>query len=509
MNRSTPVIDCRGFNVWPWAGRAWIAFALPLLAAALAVALCGTTAAADSLQGLIPLEGKRELTGTFEPETWAPHPRAAAVCSKGKNGQVIIESNGTPFCCGGWQFAFGGIQGGQAYRISARVEHKNLPSAWDCLIAIVCWDQWKPNQIETGHKPWNYLLPRTVSDGVVDFQCVARAPEDAKRLTVRYILRWTDRGSSRWTAPTIEPTVLKPKAPVKVCVVNAPKGAQRVKIMPLSAGLELAEDVAKSVDLWGSLILEACRRKPQLVVTPEVVIGGKDRFEGAVTVPGPATQPFEQIAREHQAHLVLGLKERDGGAIYNSAVLISPAGKVQGVYRKVHLATGEGFSGILPGNGFPVFDTSIGRVGCMICMDTTVCESARLLALGGAEFICFPIMGDLRASRWSPGTPEFNEDVWKAIMRTRAIDNQVCMAIARNAVKGSCIINRKGDILAWNDGDQEVIEATVPAEDGYRVWNGGDFREVTFLLRRPHLYGAYTDRCGLGPWQPPPESPPR
>ena len=84
-------------------------------------------------------------------------------------------------------------------------------------------------------------------------------------------------------------------------------------------------------------------------------------------------------------------------------------------------------------------------------------------------------------------------------MRTRAIDNQVCMVIARNNVQGSCIIDRKGDLLAWNEGDREMIFATLPGEDGYRLWNGGDFREVTFLLRRPHLYQAYSDPDNLGP----------
>lgn len=54
------------------------------------------------------------------------------------------------------------------------------------------------------------------------------------------------------------------------------------------------------------------------------------------------------------------------------------------------------------------------------------------------------------------------------------------MVVARNSVQGSCIIDRKGDILAWNEGTQEIIEATLPPSDGYRTWDGGDFREVTF-----------------------------
>ena len=449
-------------------------------------------------------------------EMWAPHAKTAPACSKTEEGPVIIAGNGTHTCCGGWQFVFSGVRGGQAYRLRTRVEHKDLgngevgrgnselANARDSLVAMVLWDQWRPEQAGSNYKLWNYLLPKAVADDTLEFVCTAKAPPEATWLTVRYTLRWSQHGTSRWTPPEIEPISLPERKPVKVCIVNSlAKGKPRPGVLPLSAGLGLPDDVAGSVDLWGSLILAACQRKPQLVVTPEVVIGGKDAIEGSVVVPGPATQSFEKIAREHQVHLVLGLRERDHDALYNSAVLVGPEGKVQGVYRKVHLATSEGLSGVSVGDRFPVFQTSIGRIGAMICMDTTVPESARLLALGGAEFICFPIMGDLRAGSWKVGRSEFDEDRWKAIMRTRAIDNQVCMAIARNGVHGSCIIDRSGQILAWNAGDQEIIEATVPAEDGYRIWNGGDFREVPFLLRRPQLYGAFSDEANLGPLAPP------
>ena len=132
-------------------------------------------------------------------------------------------------------------------------------------------------------------------------------------------------------------------------------------------------------------------------------------------------------------------------------------------------------------------------------MDTTLCESARITALNGAEIICFPIMGDLRADSFRMGRFIFNESRWKAIMRTRAIDNQVCMAVARNNVQGSCIIDPKGDILAWNEGDQEIIQATVGLDVGHCVVDGSDLRETTFMLRRPHLYGIYSDESCLGP----------
>ncbi len=436
-------------------------------------------------------------------EPWSPHPEATPVTSKSGNAEVVIKGNGTRTCCGGWQFVFTGVRGGETYRFRTRVRHEGLSNAHDCLAAIVLWDAWEPAENSTGTRPWNYLLPKSVGDAAMDFEATLKAPKGATRLTVRYVFRWSQTGTSVWAAPRIETAAPVQRRAVKLCIVNSSRQTRdRVKTLPLSSGKGLPDDVARSVDLWGSLILAACRQKPQLVVTPEIVIGGKQFMEGAIEVPGPATEPFQKIAREHGVYLVLGVRERDRDAVFNSAVLISPKGRVHGVYRKVHLATSEGLSGTSAGKSFPVFQTDLGRIGCLICMDTTVCESMRMLALGGARIVCFPIMGDLRASRWSPGPPIFNEDRWKAIMRTRAIDNQVCMVVARNNVQGSCIIDRKGDILAWNSGDQEMIFATVPAEDGYRVWNGGDFREVTFLLRRPCLYEPYCDEDNLGPLDP-------
>jgi len=435
-----------------------------------------------------------------EVETWAPDSAAAPVATKTRGGAFAVKGNRTRTCCGGWQFVFAGIRGGEGYRIRASVRHEGLESPRDCLQAIAYWDKWDRAQANSGSTRWNYLLPTARSRGVMNFECAGRAPDGARRLTVRCIFRWSLQGASIWGAPQVEEVELPHRKPVRACVVNATRQTKaRMRIQHFSEGLGLPEDVAEAVDLWASLARAACRKKPQLIVMPELVIRGRQGLHGGVEVPGPATAPFETIAREHNVHLVVGMQERKGDAVYNSAVLFSPDRGVQGVYRKVHLATGEDLSGMRPGDSFPIFDTPLGRIGCLICMDTTLCESARLNALNGAEFICFPIMGDLRADRYSIGQPVFNESRWKAIMRTRAIDNQVCMVVARNDVQGSCIINRKGDILAWNEGDQEAIEATVQMEDGYYVWNGGDFREITYMLRRPHLYGIYADDSCLGP----------
>lgn len=433
-------------------------------------------------------------------EAWAPHPLAAPKTGVQADGAVIIAGNGTPTCTGGWQYVYTGVRGGQTYRLRTRVVHRDIAAPRDTLLALAYWGQWGANESEPQKVPYNYFFPRTVSRDGTDLETIVTAPAGATALTIRYVFRWSGQGTSNWSAPQIEPASLPERQPVKICVVsNSRTTGSPVKIQSLADGLGLSDEVEQKVNLWASLILEACERQPQLIVIPETVIGGRTPLEGAITVPGPAMKPFEKIARDHHVYLVLGVYERDGDAVYNSAVLIDPMGKVAGVYRKVHLATSEGWSGISPGNGFPVFDSEIGRIGSMICMDSMLSEPARLLALNGADFICLPIMGDLRGDRLTPGPPIFNEERWKAIMRTRALDNQVCLIVARNGGQGSCIINRRGDIVAWNEGDQNIIEATIPP-DTVRYWDGGDVRETTFLLRRPRLYHPYTDDAALGPF---------
>ncbi|MBN1401971.1 MAG: carbon-nitrogen hydrolase family protein, partial [Anaerolineae bacterium] len=279
--------------------------------------------------------------------------------------------------------------------------------------------------------------------------------------------------------------------PVRLCVVTG-KARERTG----------AWTVARNLAYYSQLCRAACQERPHLILLPEVALQWQveaSPLDLAVAAPGPETEVFARLAREYGVRILLGLFERDGDAVFNSAILISPGGRIDGKYRKVHLAVlGESDSGVRPGDAFPVFETELGRLGCNICMDTSAAESSRMLGLNGAEIFLMPIMGDHRADRWTPGPPIYNESRWRAIMRTRAMDNQYAMAIARNEAQGSCIIDRKGDILAWNEGDQDQIAAEVNLQDGYRTWNNGCFRGVNWVQRRPHLYRAFVDEENWG-----------
>ncbi len=106
-----------------------------------------------------------------------------------------------------------------------------------------------------------------------------------------------------------------------------------------------------------------------------------------------------------------------------------------------------------------------------------------MLALNGADIICFSIMGDLRADRFSAGPPIFSEDRWKALCDQG--DRQPTVHGHRpQRGAGSCIIDRKGDILAWNEGDRENHRGHSAGRRRLSYLGKGEiFREVTHLLR--------------------------
>ena len=422
-------------------------------------------------------------------EPWAPHPAAAPLTER-DGDNLAVSSNGTRTCVGGWQIVYRCVKPGVRYRIEWEARHSSLEHVRDCLRAKAYWEDLPPDTSRPDGY-WHYLLPDL--NGVrASFRRSLVAPDDATHLTVRSTFRWSPVGDAVWTMPRIVVDNEDEQATVtRIAVVTGTVTDRRARY----------ETMGDNIDLYLPLCEEAVAAGAQLVCLPEIALQygmPGHQLDLAVPMAAPEVQLFADLARSSGALILLGLYERDRDAVHNTAALFGPSGLI-GRYHKVHLAVGgESESGILPGDGFPVFATDRGRVGCNICMDSSAAESSRSIGLGGADFLMLPIMGDHRADRWSKGAPVFNESRWKAIMRTRAIDNQLCMVVARNQAQGSCVIDRKGDILAWNEGDQATIIADVRAADGYRLWNGGCFAEVNWMQRRPHLYGEYANEQNVG-----------
>lgn len=133
-----------------------------------------------------------------------------------------------------------------------------------------------------------------------------------------------------------------------------------------------------------------------LMVLPELFASGyqfiskQEVQELAEPVPeGPTTQRLIELAQERRMVVVAGLPERDGTHCYNSAVIVAPSGFL-GCYRKTHLFDEETLF-FSPGDtGFQVWDVGMAKIGIMVCFDWFYPESARTLALKGADIICHP-----------------------------------------------------------------------------------------------------------------------
>lgn len=199
-----------------------------------------------------------------------------------------------------------------------------------------------------------------------------------------------------------------------------------------------------------------------LMVLPELFASGyqfiskQEVEELAEPVPdGPTTQRLIELARAGRMVLVAGLPERDGAQYYNSAVIVGPSGFV-GCYRKTHLFYEETLF-FSPGQtGFEVWDIGLAKVGVMVCFDWFYPESARTLALKGADIICHP------SNLVLPHCPE--------AMVTRCLENRVFSVTANRIgseerggkkrltyIGQSEIVSPRGAILFRAPSDQEDL----------------------------------------------------
>lgn len=258
---------------------------------------------------------------------------------------------------------------------------------------------------------------------------------------------------------------------------------------------ETEANVARSIEA----IEKAASGGAKLVVLPELCNTGyvfQNRAEAhalAETIPdGPSTLAWMTAARRLGVHIVAGITERDGPILYNSAVVLSPEGFV-GRFRKMHLWADEALY-FAPGDlGFPVFDTAIGRIGCLICYDGWFPESYRLAALQGAEIVCVP-------TNWVPipGQDPKREAMANILAMAAAHSNSIFIACADRVgtergqpfIGQSLIVGPSGWPVvgpAAPEGE-EILFATIDLADARRKRNWNAFNQV-LRDRRSDAYG--------------------
>jgi N-carbamoylputrescine amidase len=152
-------------------------------------------------------------------------------------------------------------------------------------------------------------------------------------------------------------------------------------------------------------------------------------FDLAEPIPGPATEIFGRLAKELGIVIVTSLFERRAPGLYhNTAVVLETDGSIAGRYRKMHIPDDPGYYEkfyFTPGDlGFTPIDTSVGRLGVLVCWDQWYPEAARLMAMAGAEMLIYPT-----AIGYDPAdvAEEQNRqrEAWVTIQRSHAIANGI------------------------------------------------------------------------------------
>lgn len=218
-----------------------------------------------------------------------------------------------------------------------------------------------------------------------------------------------------------------------------------------------------------------------------------DFFDLAETIPGPATDYFGALAAKHNIVLITSLFEKRGSGLYhNTAVVFDRQQGLVGKYRKMHIPDDPGFYEkfyFTPGDlGFEPIQTSVGKLGVLVCWDQWYPEAARLMAMAGADILFYPT-----AIGWDKTDTEEEQsrqyDAWQTIQRAHAVANSVPVVVANRTgfepspIAGdpgiqfwgqSFITGPQGEILAQAETDAEqtlCVELDLErTEQVKRIW---------------------------------------
>lgn len=152
-----------------------------------------------------------------------------------------------------------------------------------------------------------------------------------------------------------------------------------------------------------------------------------DLFDLAETIPGPSTDFFGALARKLQVVIVTSLFERRAPGLYhNTAVVLEKDGSIAGKYRKMHIPDDPAYYEkfyFTPGDlGFHPIQTSVGRLGVLVCWDQWYPEAARLMALQGADMLIYPTAIGYESSD-TPDEQERQRMAWQTVQRGHAVAN--------------------------------------------------------------------------------------
>ena len=258
-------------------------------------------------------------------------------------------------------------------------------------------------------------------------------------------------------------------------------------------------DTADNIERLEKSIQQCASLGAQLVVLQELHNGlyfcqteNTDSFDMAETIPGPSTARFSALAKENNIVIVASLFEkRTSGIYHNTAVAIDKDGSIAGKYRKMHIPDDPAYYEkfyFTPGDlGFEPIQTSIGKLGVLVCWDQWFPEAARLMTLKGADILVYPT-----AIGWESSDSDDEKlrqrDAWQTVQRGHAIANGLHVITANRVghepdtssqTSGiqfwghSFVCGPQGEIISQFPDDKEhfeVVDIDMKRSEQVRRW---------------------------------------
>ena len=271
-------------------------------------------------------------------------------------------------------------------------------------------------------------------------------------------------------------------------------------------------DIANNKQRLAEGIIDLAHRGAELIVLQELhnslyfcQVEDVDLFDLAEPIPGPSTDFYGKLAKDLGVVIVTSLFERRAPGLYhNTAVVMEKDGSIAGKYRKMHIPDDPAYYEkvyFTPGDlGFHPIQTSVGKLGVLVCWDQWYPEAARLMALQGAEMLIYPTAIGY-ATYDTEEEQQRQREAWTTVMRGHAVANgcYVC-AVNRVGTEGesefwgqSFVADYYGQIVAKAPvSDEAILYADLDLdalEDHRRIW-------PFFRDRRIDSYGGITERWG-------------
>ncbi|MBR1411586.1 MAG: carbon-nitrogen hydrolase [Prevotella sp.] len=276
-------------------------------------------------------------------------------------------------------------------------------------------------------------------------------------------------------------------------------------------------DTRENIGRLADGIADLAKRGAELIVLQELhnslyfcQAENVENFDLAEPIPGPSTELYGELAKHYGVVIVTSLFERRAAGLYhNTAVVIEKDGTIAGCYRKMHIPDDPAYYEkfyFTPGDlGFHPIDTSVGRLGVMVCWDQWYPEAARLMALQGAELLIYPTAIGYAAED-TPEEQQRQRRAWQTVMRGHAVANGLPV-VAVNRVGHepdpsqqtagiqfwgtSFVSGPQGEIVyeaSDNDEESIIVEMDMDHSEQVRRW-------WPFLRdRRIDAYGDITRR---------------